>query len=180
MIPPSACPLWQTENGNSPAQRCCGDAATPRSGTRPRLSQGAISDYLRRAQRAGLAWPLPDDVDDVALEALLFRRPPDVPGDQRPVPDWAAIHREMRGPNGKLALLWDEHRAEPADRTARGEGRLARLMTTLERTRLLIIDDWGPEPLTAEQRRDLLEIIDDSQPTEFTADHAPGACCAVA
>jgi DNA replication protein DnaC len=45
--------------------------------------------------------------------------------------------------------------------TARGEGRLARLMTTLERTRLLIIDDWGPEPLTAEQRRDLLEIVDD-------------------
>ena len=31
----------------------------------------------------------------------------------------------------------------------------------LERTRLLIIDDWGPEPLTAEQRRDLLEIVDD-------------------
>jgi DNA replication protein DnaC len=45
--------------------------------------------------------------------------------------------------------------------TARGEGRLPRLMTALERTRLLIIDDWGPEPLTAEQRRDLLEIIDD-------------------
>jgi DNA replication protein DnaC len=44
---------------------------------------------------------------------------------------------------------------------ARGEGRLPRLMTTLERTRLLIIDDWGPDPLTAEQRRDLLEIIDD-------------------
>ena len=27
--------------------------------------------------------------------------------------------------------------------------------------RLLIIDDWGPEPLNAEQRRDLLEIVDD-------------------
>ena len=45
--------------------------------------------------------------------------------------------------------------------TARGEGRLARLMTRLERTRLLIIDDWGPEPLNAEQRRDLMEIVDD-------------------
>ena len=44
---------------------------------------------------------------------------------------------------------------------ARGEGRLPRLMTTIERTRLLIIDDWGPEPLNAEQRRDLLEIVDD-------------------
>jgi DNA replication protein DnaC len=45
--------------------------------------------------------------------------------------------------------------------TARGEGRLPRMLATLERTRLLIIDDWGPEPLTAEQRRDLLEIVDD-------------------
>ena len=44
---------------------------------------------------------------------------------------------------------------------ARGEGRLPRMLATLERTRLLIIDDWGPEPLIAEQRRDLLEIVDD-------------------
>lgn len=44
---------------------------------------------------------------------------------------------------------------------ARGEGRLARLMTSLERISLIIIDDWGPESLTAEQRRDLLEIVDD-------------------
>ena len=44
---------------------------------------------------------------------------------------------------------------------ARGEGRLPRLMSAFERTRLLIIDDWGPEPLNAEQRRDLLEIVDD-------------------
>ena len=47
--------------------------------------------------------------------------------------------------------------------TARGEGRLARLMKSLERTRLLIMDDWGPEPLNAEQRRDLLEIVDDRE-----------------
>jgi len=45
--------------------------------------------------------------------------------------------------------------------TARGEGRWSRFLATLERTRLIIIDDWGLEPLTAEQRRDLLEIVDD-------------------
>src|ERR1700688_904994 len=38
---------------------------------------------------------------------------------------------------------------------------MPRLLTALERTRLLIIDDWGPEPLNTEQRRDLLEIVDD-------------------
>jgi DNA replication protein DnaC len=44
---------------------------------------------------------------------------------------------------------------------ARGDGRYARLMRQLARVDLLILDDWGPEPLTAEQRRDLLEIVDD-------------------
>lgn len=44
---------------------------------------------------------------------------------------------------------------------ARGEGRLPRLIAALERVNLLILDDWGPEPLTADQCRDLLEIVDD-------------------
>jgi DNA replication protein DnaC len=34
-------------------------------------------------------------------------------------------------------------------------------MASLARISLLIIDDWGPEPLNHEQRRDLLEIVDD-------------------
>jgi DNA replication protein DnaC len=44
---------------------------------------------------------------------------------------------------------------------ARGDGRYARLMRALGSVRLLILDDWGLEPLGAEQRRDLLEIIED-------------------
>jgi transposase len=74
-----------------------------------RLSQGSVSDYLNRARRAGLTWPLPDTVDDARLEALLFPPPPDVPRDQRPVPDWAVVHRDLRRPNVTLALLWDEY-----------------------------------------------------------------------
>jgi DNA replication protein DnaC len=35
---------------------------------------------------------------------------------------------------------------------ARGEGRLPRMLTTLERIRLLIIDDWGPESLNVRAR----------------------------
>lgn len=31
----------------------------------------------------------------------------------------------------------------------------------LERTRLPIIDDWVPEPLSSDQRRDRLEIVED-------------------
>ena len=44
---------------------------------------------------------------------------------------------------------------------ARGDGRYARLMRALGGVKLLIIDDWGLEPLGAEQRRDMLEIVED-------------------
>jgi DNA replication protein DnaC len=44
---------------------------------------------------------------------------------------------------------------------ARGDGRYGRLLKTLARVTLLILDDWGLAPLTPEQERDLLEILDD-------------------
>ncbi len=44
---------------------------------------------------------------------------------------------------------------------ARGDGRHARMLKALERTELLILDDWGLSVLTAPERRDLLEILED-------------------
>lgn len=44
---------------------------------------------------------------------------------------------------------------------ARGDGRYARALKALARVDLLILDDWGPEKLDDDQRRDLLEIIED-------------------
>ena len=44
---------------------------------------------------------------------------------------------------------------------ARGDGRHARLLKTLSRVDLLILDDWGLAPVTLDQARDLLEIVDD-------------------
>src|SRR6266853_4579098 len=44
---------------------------------------------------------------------------------------------------------------------ARGDGRYGRLLKTLARVELLILDDWGLATLTQDQGRDLLEIIDD-------------------
>ncbi|UPT87145.1 IS21-like element helper ATPase IstB [Bradyrhizobium barranii subsp. apii] len=44
---------------------------------------------------------------------------------------------------------------------ARGDGRYARLLKTLGRAQVLILDDWGLSVLTAAERRDLLEILDD-------------------
>jgi DNA replication protein DnaC len=44
---------------------------------------------------------------------------------------------------------------------AHGDGRFARLFRTLVKVDLLVLDDFGPERLTASQRRDLMEIIED-------------------
>ena len=44
---------------------------------------------------------------------------------------------------------------------ARGDGRYARLMKTLTRVEILILDDWGLQPLDAAARHDLLEIVEE-------------------
>jgi DNA replication protein DnaC len=44
---------------------------------------------------------------------------------------------------------------------ARADGTYARRLAALARIDLLVLDDWGIAPLTGEQRRDLLEIVDD-------------------
>lgn len=44
---------------------------------------------------------------------------------------------------------------------ARGDGRFDRLFRKLVRADLLVLDDWGPDRLTANQRRDLMEIVEE-------------------
>ena len=44
---------------------------------------------------------------------------------------------------------------------AHGDGRFAKLFRTLTKADLLILDDWGPDRLSANHRRDLMEIVED-------------------
>ena len=77
------------------------------------LNIGATSagDYIRRARRAGLGWPLPDSLSDEALGRLLFPPSGAVSLDRRPAPDWSVLHRELKRPGVTLSLLWEEYRA---------------------------------------------------------------------
>ena len=43
----------------------------------------------------------------------------------------------------------------------RADGRYPKMLRALSSADLLILDDWGPESLNADQRRDLLEIVED-------------------
>jgi transposase len=49
-------------------------------------------------------------LDDTQLEALLYPPASQVAPERRPVPDWSAVHRELRRPNVTLSLLWEEYR----------------------------------------------------------------------
>lgn len=44
---------------------------------------------------------------------------------------------------------------------ARADGSLAKLLTKLAKTELLILDDWGLAPLADAERRDILDILED-------------------
>lgn len=44
---------------------------------------------------------------------------------------------------------------------ARVDGKYARLLARIAKIRLLILDDWATAKLTVEQRRDLMEVIED-------------------
>jgi transposase len=77
------------------------------------LSQGSVSKYLSLAKTAGLSWPLPPELDDVALDRLLF------PGSGRlergaerfAAPDFPSIHAQLKRKGVTLQLLWEEYRA---------------------------------------------------------------------
>ena len=51
---------------------------------------------------------------------------------------------------------------------AHGDGRFPKLMATFAKTDLIVLDDWGLAKLNAEQRRDLLELLDDRHTSRST------------
>ena len=79
------------------------------------LGKGTVRRFLKRAEKAGLSWPLPPGLDDAALDKQLFPPPPPPSAGQRPQPDYAAIHKELKGPNVTLQLLWEEYKQEHPD-----------------------------------------------------------------
>ena len=78
------------------------------------VPKSTVADHLTRARMAGLKWPLPDDVDETTLERLLFPPPPSA-SVQRPMPDFANVHQELKRKGVTLLLLWQEHKSENPD-----------------------------------------------------------------
>jgi transposase len=75
------------------------------------VAQSTIHEYLSRAQKAGLGWPLPEGWGDAELEAALFARSPSPSAPQPALPDFAHLEQELqRHRDLTLQLLWEEYR----------------------------------------------------------------------
>lgn len=74
------------------------------------VSRPAVRSYLQRATAAALQWPLPEALDDAALEQRLFPAPVTLPARSRPLPDFSTMHQELRRKGVTLMLLWEEYK----------------------------------------------------------------------
>lgn len=71
------------------------------------ISHSTALELFYRFEASPYAWPLPLDVDDAALERVLY--PPPVQSEVKDAIDPAWVHRELKKKNVTLALLWEEY-----------------------------------------------------------------------
>ena len=78
------------------------------------ISRSTVHDYLLRFAASGLGWPIPSVLSPTDLERKLF---PDtsVAREADCVPDWAAVHQELKRKGMTLGLLWREYKADHPD-----------------------------------------------------------------
>ena len=73
------------------------------------IGMSSVKRYLRRAREVNLSWPLPVELDDAALELLLY------PSEERfrhELPDLQHIHQELKRKGVTLYLLWEEYKSK--------------------------------------------------------------------
>jgi transposase len=78
-----------------------------------RLSATSVSQYLARAEAAGVRYGDIVTKSEAEIEALLFKRP--VLPSSRPMPGWASVTAELAKPAVTLLLVWQEYRDQHAD-----------------------------------------------------------------
>ncbi|MDX1655918.1 MAG: IS21 family transposase [Candidatus Competibacteraceae bacterium] len=76
------------------------------------VARSSVADCLRRAEAVGLSWPLPESLDDAALERQLYPQPGSPVSPERVPPDWSHVHRELKRQGVTLFLLWQEYKAQ--------------------------------------------------------------------
>jgi len=73
------------------------------------VSRSAVQKRLRRAERVGISWPLPEGMNEEKLEALLY--PEEEAAPRHPLPDFEAIRGELLRHKGMTRMLaWEEYK----------------------------------------------------------------------
>ena len=75
-----------------------------------RIGETTVRGCIRRAELAGLKWPLDDTLTDAALEQMLFPGNPRIAADERPVPNWPEVNKQLKRKGVTLQLLVEEFR----------------------------------------------------------------------
>jgi transposase len=63
-----------------------------------------------RATKAGLSWPLPEDLDETSLENLLFPSTVPLDAERRNMPSFDYLNKELKRKRVTLQLLWHEYK----------------------------------------------------------------------
>ena len=79
------------------------------------VARSTVKDYLDRAEQRGLTWPLPDDLDEAAVEHMLFPPVVHIDTDKRLMPPMDGIHQQLRKKSVTLQLLWYEYKQANPD-----------------------------------------------------------------
>jgi transposase len=73
-----------------------------------KISNSTVGEYLRRAEAAGIHWPLGELRED-ELYQKLFGEPTPLPEKAKPLPDWEEVRKELRQKGVTLHLIWIEY-----------------------------------------------------------------------
>lgn len=79
------------------------------------IALGTVSLHLNRADKAGITWPIPKEIDDQTLETMLF---PSYLPSVRPgyaEPDYLTMHNELKRKGVTKQLLWEEYKQVHGD-----------------------------------------------------------------
>ena len=79
------------------------------------IARSTVKEYIDRAHKAGIPWPLPAEWDDTALENRLFPPVPLIPPEKRQMPSMEYLHQERKRKGVTLQLLWHEYKEANPD-----------------------------------------------------------------
>jgi DNA replication protein DnaC len=121
-----------------------------------------VSDYLGRLAVAKLAWPLPPELDDEALNRVVGKQNVILTGKTGVGKSYLACalgNKACR--DGYTVAYRRTSRLFDELAQARVDGTYTLLLRRLAKTQVLVLDDFGLEVLGTAQRKELLEVLDD-------------------